>query len=150
MPTDIAVKSGCISKTQIFTLTTNASGAASFVLYPRAVASTAWTSINSSAAYDPYSGAGGSWGTAVGPLYGLTSVTTFRVTGTSIHIEPVVSALNNQGQLVAAMYSGATQAYAAPTLGITGLRDSEYYVSSSIAGCAGHRLVYISSSEGDP
>lgn len=95
LPTDVAVKTGCINKSQVLTLTTNASGAASLVLFPRAVALSTWVAINSAAGYAPETGTGGSWGTASGPLAGLTSVTTLRVTGCVLVIEPIVSATQN-------------------------------------------------------
>lgn len=148
IPTDIAVRSGLVSRSQTYTITTNASGNALFTLYPNYVTNNNWGFQFNAATLDVDAGTQSTAGTAIsGPMYNLTSVVTYRLTGCSLELQPITSSLNNQGRVICTMnnYTSLISATSAPN-GITTARDCEYVVYSSVAGSVGHRLVYHNTS----
>ncbi len=111
VPADVSVKSGLVSRSQTYTLTTNASGNAIFCLFPLRIAYPTfggqWILILNDSTLNVDSGSQTPAGTGIaGPLSGLTSVVTLRTTATTITVEPIVSSLNNQGRLITTMSNG--------------------------------------------
>lgn len=87
-------------------------------------------------------------GTATaGPMSGLTSVVSYRVTACAVELQPITSSLNNQGRVICTMNNkiGFNGLSTAPN-GITTARDCEYVTYSSLAGSVGHRMVYHNTS----
>lgn len=88
IPSDVAIRSGLVSRTQTFTISTNLNGDAIFVMYPLAITSpsnTPWYQILNAATLDVNTGANAATATAtLGPLNGLTSILTYRVTALSL------------------------------------------------------------------
>jgi len=73
-----------------------------------------------------------------------------RTTALSITVDPIVSVLNNQGRMALTMTNlGAAVFGTNAPFGLDTIRENEYVVYSSIAGCAGHRASYHDSSEAD-
>jgi hypothetical protein len=149
IPTDIAVRSGLVSRSQTYTITTNAAGNAIFTLFPQFMCWSQWASLLNGADLNVDNGTQ----TAVptqqfpGPMSTLTSVVSWRLTGLAIEMEPITSSLNNQGRVICTMNNGNTLYISsqAPN-GITTARDCEYVTYSSVAGSIGHRLVYHNTS----
>lgn len=55
-PNDSAVKTGLVSRIQTYTLTTNSSGNAGFVLFPNRVTQTSWIVTYNDSTFNPDSG----------------------------------------------------------------------------------------------
>lgn len=98
VPSDTAIRCGLVNKSFSTTLTTNAAGNAGFILRPQLLTGSGWLWYFFDSTFSPSSWTQTPSAVPVsGPLSGLTSVTSFRVTSTSIEIHPIVSQLNNQG-----------------------------------------------------
>lgn len=100
IPSDVSVKSGLVSRSQTYTLVTNASGNAIFCLFPLRIENPAfgaqWLLILNDSTLNVDTGSQTPAGSGLsGPLSGLTSVVTLRTTATTLTVEPIVSSLNN-------------------------------------------------------
>lgn len=96
IPTDIAVRSGLISRSQTYTMTSNSAGNCGFVIYPQLITNATWAYQFADSTFNPDTGVQTPSATSIAaPMTGLTSVVSYRLTALSIEFQPIVSSLNN-------------------------------------------------------